>query len=93
MSHFQGNAHYQFGYWHLSEVATNPDTGKPYTNGDIVRQGDIVGYTGSTGNANSKDSARPHLHLRGRKNGQKYDPIKSFQSEIDLETGKGTPFN
>ncbi|MFS4457316.1 M23 family metallopeptidase [Maribacter sp. 2304DJ31-5] len=58
---------YQFGYWHLSEVETNPNTGEPYKAGDTIAQGDLIGYVGTTGNANSDDSAGPHLHLRGRK--------------------------
>ena len=82
---------YQFGYWHLSEVETNPNTGKPYKAGDTVAQGDLIGYIGTTGNANSEDSAGSHLHLRGRKNGQRYNPIESFSSTINTTTGQSAP--
>ncbi|MDO5968368.1 M23 family metallopeptidase [Flavivirga aquimarina] len=58
---------FQFGYWHLSEIEINPNTGAPYKAGDTIAQGDLIGYTGTTGNANSVHSAGSHLHLRGRK--------------------------
>lgn len=53
-----------FGFWHLqagTPVATNPRTGKPFDRGDRVYQGEIIGYTGRTGNA--WDVPYPHLHL------------------------------
>lgn len=51
-------------YWHLSDVtpvAKNPRTGKPFRPGDKVYRGELVGYTGRTGNA--YNVSYPHLHL------------------------------
>ncbi|MEN8125832.1 MAG: M23 family metallopeptidase [Bacteroidota bacterium] len=81
----------QFGYWHLTNVAINPSTGEIYKAGDQINQGDILGYVGTTGNANSKDSAGSHLHLRGRLNNKAFNPQNYFYSEIDSSTGLGTP--
>lgn len=52
------------GYWHLMEgtpVAINPRTGRPFKVGDTVYQGELIAYTGITGNA--YDVPNPHLHL------------------------------
>lgn len=52
------------GYWHLQErtpFAINPRTGRPYAPGDIVYRGELIAYSGRTGNAN--DVPEPHLHL------------------------------
>ncbi len=54
----------KIGYWHLQEgtpVAKNPRTGQPYKPGDKVYAGDLIGYTGRTGNANK--TFKNHLHL------------------------------
>ena len=54
-------------YSHLlygSPVAVNWRTGVPYRVGDIVYRGDLIGYTGRTGNAYyEKKVPNPHLHL------------------------------
>ncbi len=50
-------------YAHLSN--TTAPTGKS------VKQGDIIGYSGNTGN-----STGPHLHFELHKNGVKVDPLK-----------------
>ncbi|MGB5317376.1 MAG: M23 family metallopeptidase, partial [Robiginitalea sp.] len=76
-----GNDTYQFGYWHLSKVLVGP--------GDYIIQGQIIGYMGTTGNANSTASAGPHLHLRGRKNGARYNPEESFAAELE-ENGQNS---
>ena len=52
------------GYWHLMEgtpVAINPRTGRPFKVGDTVYQGELIAYTGITGNAYNVPN--PHLHL------------------------------
>ena len=50
-------AHLQSG----NAVATNPRTGVPFAAGDRVNRGDIIGYTGRSGNAHSVPNK--HLHL------------------------------
>jgi murein DD-endopeptidase MepM/ murein hydrolase activator NlpD len=49
-------------YAHMSRVAVNQ--------GDVVKQGQIIGYEGSTGN-----STGPHLHFEVRINGQFVNPL------------------
>ncbi len=54
----------KYSYWHLNEgtpIAINPRTGKPFKRGDKVYQGEVIAYSGKTGNANDVDF--PHLHL------------------------------
>ncbi|MBQ4162030.1 MAG: M23 family metallopeptidase [Parabacteroides sp.] len=53
-----------FMYWHMqagTPVAINPRTGKIFKPGDKVYAGEVVGYTGKTGNAYNVDYK--HLHL------------------------------
>ena len=54
-------------YSHLlygTPVAVNWRTGVPYQVGDTVYRGDLIGYTGRTGNAYyEKKVPNPHLHL------------------------------
>ena len=49
-------------YAHLSSVAVEA--------GDVVRQGDVIGYVGSTG-----ASTGPHLHFELRFDGRAVDPL------------------
>jgi murein DD-endopeptidase MepM/ murein hydrolase activator NlpD len=54
-------------YGHLSEIHVNK--------GDFVRQGQIIGLVGKTGNANYRD-IQPHLHFEIRKDGIPADPLE-----------------
>ncbi len=61
-------AHLQAG----APFATNPRTGCPFKVNDKVYQGDLIGYTGRTGNA--VDSPNPHLHFGIMAGGKWVDP-------------------
>lgn len=65
-------SHLQFG----TPVAVNPRTGKPFAKGDRVFAGDLIGYTGKTGNA-FPDADVPNKHL---------DLMAAFA--VDAATGK-----
>ena len=58
------NSVYSTVYMHFSKFGN-------YNVGDYVRQGDVIGYVGSTG-----WSTGPHLHYEIHENGQKIDPLK-----------------
>ncbi len=59
------NGTYTTAYLHLSKF------GKGIKEGIRVRQGDVIGYVGSTGR-----STGPHLDFRFYRNGQPVDPLK-----------------
>lgn len=54
----------QTRYGHMSRINVAP--------GQRVRQGDVIGYVGSTGR-----STGPHLHYEVRVNGQAVDPLRT----------------
>ncbi|MEA1873145.1 MAG: peptidoglycan DD-metalloendopeptidase family protein [Bacteroidota bacterium] len=58
------NSVYSTVYMHMSRFGE-------FNLGERVKQGDIIGYVGSTGL-----STGPHLHFEVHKNGQKIDPLK-----------------
>lgn len=53
-------------YGHLSEILVRKN--------DRVRQGQVIGRVGKTGNARPRDML-PHLHFEIRKNGVPQDPL------------------
>jgi murein DD-endopeptidase MepM/ murein hydrolase activator NlpD len=66
------NSVYTTVYMHLSGYAKNLSTG------DQVRQGQLIGYVGSTGL-----STGPHLDFRVYKNGSPVDPLKVEAPPVD----------
>lgn len=59
------NSEYSTGYAHMSSFA------RGIRPGVRVKQGQVIGYVGSTGR-----STGPHLHFEVIKNGKKVDPLK-----------------
>ncbi len=66
------NSVYTTAYLHLSKY------GKGITNGAYVKQGDVIGYVGSSGM-----STGPHLDFRFYKNGTPIDPLKVDAPPVD----------
>jgi murein DD-endopeptidase MepM/ murein hydrolase activator NlpD len=54
-------------YGHLSKIYVRRN--------QLIRQGDVIGSVGKTGNANYRD-IQPHLHFEVRKNGVPEDPLQ-----------------
>jgi murein DD-endopeptidase MepM/ murein hydrolase activator NlpD len=65
MVRIQHNSVYATAYLHLSRYGKGVETGA------YVRQGDVIGYVGSTGL-----STGPHLDFRFYKNGHPVDPLR-----------------
>jgi len=75
-------------YWHLqagNAVAVNPRTRRTFDKGDIVYRGEIIGYVGRTGNANSEQCAFAHLHLNAKVNGKSVNPMRYINGELDKD--------
>lgn len=66
------NSVYSTAYLHLSGY------GKDIATGTYVKQGDVIGYVGSTGL-----STGPHLDFRFYKNGSAIDPLKVDAPPVD----------
>lgn len=62
-------AHLNYG----TPIANNPRTNKTFKVGDVVFQGDLIGYSGRTGNA--YNVLNYHLHLGVLLDGKWVDPI------------------
>lgn len=80
----------QFKFCHLNygtPIASNPmNGGNPYTAGDKVRAGDLIGFSGKTGNA-WKDSEVPykHVHLETRVNNALVNPIDYINGKLSAD--------
>ena len=70
------NSVYETGYAHLSRIARSVHAG------GTVKQGQIIGYVGSSGLATG-----PHLHFALYKNGAYIDPLKAKLPRADALTG------
>jgi murein DD-endopeptidase MepM/ murein hydrolase activator NlpD len=66
------NGEYSTAYAHMKSIASGMKTGKR------VRQGDVIGYVGTTGR-----STGPHLHYEILKNGVQVNPMK-----VKMPSGK-----
>ncbi len=76
----------RLGYWHLqagTPVAINPRTGKPFKPGDKVYKGEVIAYTGRTGNAFNVPNK--HLHLTYEVNGVRRNPEKILNGKVDWD--------
>lgn len=72
-------AHLQYG----NAIASNPLTGRKYKTGDKVMAGDLIGFTGATGNAwNDDDVPCKHVHCEIWENGTRIDPIKYMNGNL-----------
>ncbi len=74
------------GYWHLqagTPIAINPQTGKPWQTGDVVKAGALIGYIGITGNSSPN---LPHLHLTTQVNGVRTDPATYLEATVSTKT-------
>ena len=77
-------AHLNYG----TPISTNPRTGKPFQEGDCVYQGDLIGYTGKTGNAYNVPYT--HLHLGIKSNGKWANPADYINGTINTQTINST---
>jgi len=69
------NGTYSTNYGHMSKIAVR--------NGTKVKQGDVIGYVGSTG-----FSTGPHLHYEMVKNGVKINPLNEVLPPGEALTGE-----
>ena len=72
------------GYWHLSSdcpVAINPRTKVPFAPGDTIYQGELIGYTGKTGNC----YGIPYYHLHLAVIDYERRNIRSYEKYFDPE--------
>lgn len=55
--------------------------------GQKVRQGQIIGFVGKTGNAQYRN-IQAHLHFEVRKNGRPVDPLNGYLKTVKIVEGK-----
>ena len=80
-------AHLQSG----NAIAINPRTGVPFSNGDRVNRGDLIGFTGRSGNAFNDDEVPiKHLHLGVKINDQYVNPADYINGTINASTIQST---
>ena len=72
-------------YAHLqyqNAVGRNPRTGRQFDVGDLVYQGELIGYSGKTGNA--YNVSVKHLHLGVKNDGSWVDPAPYINGTINV---------
>ena len=97
MKGYGGKVYLQYSHLRYGiPVAVNPRTGKPFAKGDRVFAGDLIGYTGKTGNAfDDFDVPNKHLDLMAAfavdpsteklKSDALTDPAPFLNGTLDLE--------
>lgn len=58
-----------------------------------MEAGDIIGYSGITGNGGSKSSGGPHLHYQVERNGKYINPVDFIYSIFDKNWKLTNPCN
>lgn len=90
------NTDIELRYAHLQSgnaIAINPRTGVPFTTGDRVNRGDIIGYTGRSGNAYSVPFKHLHLGVQIRNSSgvaTTVNPANYINGTINVHTIKNT---
>lgn len=79
-------------YGHLGKIHESIEVGKK------VFTGMLMGTSGISGNAGLKNGEYqndviPHVHIRARKNNQKYDPANLLSTKFNKTTGKALNSN
>lgn len=81
------------GYCHLqagTPVAINPRTGKMFKPGDAIYRGELLGYTGRTGNAYNVTNKHLHLLYKVKNSNGVYvfaNPEKIINESVDWKDG------
>lgn len=81
------------GYCHLqagTPVAINPRTGKMFKPGDAIYRGELLGYTGRTGNAYNVTNKHLHLLYKVKNSNGVYvfaNPEKIINGSVDRKDG------
>lgn len=81
------------GYCHLqagTPVAINPRTGKMFKPGDAIYRGELLGYTGRTGNAYNVTNKHLHLLYKVKNSNGVYvfaNPEKIINGSVDWKDG------
>ncbi len=75
-----------FAFWHLqagNAVADNPRTGAKFKPGDLVYQGEEIGYIGRTGNAYNVSNTHLHFGVKNLSTGKWMDPEDFINGRVN----------
>lgn len=78
---------YKLLYGHLSSIDSSIEVGKTYTAGTMFGKSGISGNAGLK-NDRPQNGVIPHVHIRARKNNEKFDPANLLNTKFDPQTGK-----
>jgi len=84
-----GNDELEFMYAHLdydTPIAINMRTGKQFAEGDPVKRGELIGYSGRSGNA--YNVTNKHVHWEVTKNGKRIDGKDYINGIVSTSTGE-----